>query len=97
MQGECANFVRLIEPWNRTHLYTCGTGAYQPICTFINRGWRAEVSAKTFTVPRVGFTEKKKKKSLSSRPGKCCPAKYFRTTNWDTDLFMISPCSHVMF
>lgn len=42
-QGECANFVRLIEPWNRTHLYTCGTGAYQPICTFINRGWRAEV------------------------------------------------------
>uniref|UniRef100_A0A672JHR7 Sema domain, immunoglobulin domain (Ig), short basic domain, secreted, (semaphorin) 3Ga n=1 Tax=Salarias fasciatus TaxID=181472 RepID=A0A672JHR7_SALFA len=43
-QGECANFVRLIEPWNRTHLYTCGTGAYQPICTFINRGWRAEVN-----------------------------------------------------
>uniref|UniRef100_A0A672PCN3 Semaphorin-3F-like n=1 Tax=Sinocyclocheilus grahami TaxID=75366 RepID=A0A672PCN3_SINGR len=25
-----------------THLYTCGTGAYKPICTFINRGWRAE-------------------------------------------------------
>ncbi|KAK3539974.1 hypothetical protein QTP70_019611 [Hemibagrus guttatus] len=40
--GECANFVRMIEPWNRTHLYTCGTGAYRPICTFINRGWRAE-------------------------------------------------------
>uniref|UniRef100_A0A8C2FJV3 Sema domain, immunoglobulin domain (Ig), short basic domain, secreted, (semaphorin) 3Gb n=1 Tax=Cyprinus carpio TaxID=7962 RepID=A0A8C2FJV3_CYPCA len=39
---KCANFVRLIEPWNRTHLYTCGTGAYKPICTFINRGWRAE-------------------------------------------------------
>uniref|UniRef100_A0A8C2KYJ5 Sema domain, immunoglobulin domain (Ig), short basic domain, secreted, (semaphorin) 3Ga n=1 Tax=Cyprinus carpio TaxID=7962 RepID=A0A8C2KYJ5_CYPCA len=42
LTGECANFVRLIEPWNRTHLYTCGTGAYKPICTFINRGWRAE-------------------------------------------------------
>uniref|UniRef100_A0AAR2LPS6 Sema domain, immunoglobulin domain (Ig), short basic domain, secreted, (semaphorin) 3Ga n=1 Tax=Pygocentrus nattereri TaxID=42514 RepID=A0AAR2LPS6_PYGNA len=40
--GECANFVRLIEPWNRTHLFTCGTGAYKPICTYINRGWRAE-------------------------------------------------------
>lgn len=53
VQGECANFVRLIEPWNRTHLYTCGTGAYQPICTFINRGWRAEVSTKTLT----GFPE----------------------------------------
>uniref|UniRef100_A0A8C8GTK8 Sema domain, immunoglobulin domain (Ig), short basic domain, secreted, (semaphorin) 3Ga n=1 Tax=Oncorhynchus tshawytscha TaxID=74940 RepID=A0A8C8GTK8_ONCTS len=43
-QGECANFVRMIEPWNRTHLYTCGTGAYQPICTFINRGWKAEAT-----------------------------------------------------
>ncbi|XP_023675107.1 sema domain, immunoglobulin domain (Ig), short basic domain, secreted, (semaphorin) 3Gb isoform X2 [Paramormyrops kingsleyae] len=41
-QGECANFIRLIEPWNRTHLYACGTGAYKPVCTFINRGWRAE-------------------------------------------------------
>ncbi|XP_041953281.1 sema domain, immunoglobulin domain (Ig), short basic domain, secreted, (semaphorin) 3Ga [Alosa sapidissima] len=41
-QGECANFVRLIEPWNRTHLYTCGTGAYRPTCTYIHRGWRAE-------------------------------------------------------
>lgn len=64
VQGECANFVRLIEPWNRTHLYTCGTGAYQPICTFINRGWRAEVSRdkkgqkkkNTYAAPRVGFT-----------------------------------------
>jgi hypothetical protein len=49
LQGECANFVRLIEPWNRTHLYTCGTGAYQPICTFINRGWRAEVNTRSET------------------------------------------------
>ncbi|MGH0168614.1 UNVERIFIED_CONTAM: hypothetical protein FKN15_054872, partial [Acipenser sinensis] len=36
--GECGNFIRLIEPWNRTHLYVCGTGAYNPICTYINRG-----------------------------------------------------------
>uniref|UniRef100_A0A669DXF4 Semaphorin 3F n=1 Tax=Oreochromis niloticus TaxID=8128 RepID=A0A669DXF4_ORENI len=35
---ECANFIRLIEPWNRTHLYVCGTGAYNPVCTFVNRG-----------------------------------------------------------
>ncbi|XP_058873293.1 semaphorin-3F isoform X2 [Acipenser ruthenus] len=41
-QGECANYVRLIAPWNRTHLYTCGTGAYSPVCSFINRGWRSE-------------------------------------------------------
>ncbi|KAK7119201.1 hypothetical protein R3I94_021146 [Phoxinus phoxinus] len=36
--GECGNFIRLIEPWNRTHLYVCGTGAYNPICTYVNRG-----------------------------------------------------------
>ncbi|XP_051529433.1 semaphorin-3F isoform X2 [Myxocyprinus asiaticus] len=36
--GECGNFVRLIEPWNRTHLYVCGTGAYNPVCTYVNRG-----------------------------------------------------------
>uniref|UniRef100_A0A3Q3JCQ4 Sema domain, immunoglobulin domain (Ig), short basic domain, secreted, (semaphorin) 3Fb n=1 Tax=Monopterus albus TaxID=43700 RepID=A0A3Q3JCQ4_MONAL len=35
---ECANFIRLIEPWNRTQLYVCGTGAYNPVCTFVNRG-----------------------------------------------------------
>uniref|UniRef100_A0A674CMG3 Semaphorin 3F n=1 Tax=Salmo trutta TaxID=8032 RepID=A0A674CMG3_SALTR len=35
--GECGNFIRLIEPWNRTHLYVCGTGAYNPICTYVNR------------------------------------------------------------
>lgn len=40
--GECANFICLIEPWNRTHLYVCGTGAYHPICTYINRGRKAE-------------------------------------------------------
>lgn len=75
VQGECANFVRLIEPWNRTHLYTCGTGAYQPICTFINRGWRAEVN--TFTPPRAAFVDK-----ISVRQTwKLCPAKYFRSPN----------------
>ncbi|XP_041047029.1 semaphorin-3F isoform X1 [Carcharodon carcharias] len=41
--GECANFICLIEPWNRTHLYVCGSGAYHPVCTYVNRGRKAEV------------------------------------------------------
>ncbi|XP_025060158.1 semaphorin-3F isoform X5 [Alligator sinensis] len=41
-KGECGNFIRLIQPWNRTHLYVCGTGAYNPICTFVNRGRKAQ-------------------------------------------------------
>ncbi|XP_040178633.1 semaphorin-3F-like isoform X1 [Rana temporaria] len=39
---ECANYLRVIQPVNRTHLYACGTGAYQPQCTLIYRGWRSE-------------------------------------------------------
>ncbi|TNN83946.1 Semaphorin-3F [Liparis tanakae] len=42
--GECGNFIRLIEPWNRTHLYVCGTGAYNPICTYVDRGRRSQGS-----------------------------------------------------
>lgn len=44
LQDECANFIRLIEPWNRTQLYVCGTGAYNPVCTFVNRGRKPQVS-----------------------------------------------------
>ncbi|XP_048111619.1 semaphorin-3F-like isoform X1 [Alosa alosa] len=42
VNGECGNFIRLIEPWNRTHLYICGTGAYNPVCTYVNRGRKPE-------------------------------------------------------
>ncbi|XP_021059420.1 semaphorin-3G [Mus pahari] len=38
----CANFVRVLQPHNRTHLLACGTGAFQPICTFITVGHRGE-------------------------------------------------------
>ncbi|XP_063767071.1 semaphorin-3F-like isoform X1 [Eleginops maclovinus] len=41
---ECANFIRLVEPWNRTMLYVCGTGAYNPVCTFVNRGRKPQTS-----------------------------------------------------
>uniref|UniRef100_A0AAR2JU68 Semaphorin-3C n=1 Tax=Pygocentrus nattereri TaxID=42514 RepID=A0AAR2JU68_PYGNA len=44
INGECGNFIRLIEPWNRTHLYVCGTGAYNPICTYVDRGHKSQVS-----------------------------------------------------
>ncbi|XP_075430276.1 semaphorin-3F-like isoform X2 [Ascaphus truei] len=40
--GECGNFIRLIQPWNRTHLYVCGTGAYNPVCAYINHGRKAQ-------------------------------------------------------
>uniref|UniRef100_A0A673YUX0 Semaphorin 3F n=1 Tax=Salmo trutta TaxID=8032 RepID=A0A673YUX0_SALTR len=51
--GECGNFIRLIEPWNRTHLYVCGTGAYNPVCTYINRGHKAQ-AAMHLQMPQTG-------------------------------------------
>ncbi|KAL7871057.1 hypothetical protein SRHO_G00085540 [Serrasalmus rhombeus] len=32
---ECANFVRVLHNYNRTHIYTCGTGAFHPTCAFL--------------------------------------------------------------
>uniref|UniRef100_A0A8C9VWV8 Sema domain, immunoglobulin domain (Ig), short basic domain, secreted, (semaphorin) 3bl n=1 Tax=Scleropages formosus TaxID=113540 RepID=A0A8C9VWV8_SCLFO len=41
-QTECANYVRLLQPYNRTHLLACGTGAFQPTCAFVHVGHRGE-------------------------------------------------------
>uniref|UniRef100_A0AAX7U3S4 Sema domain, immunoglobulin domain (Ig), short basic domain, secreted, (semaphorin) 3D n=1 Tax=Astatotilapia calliptera TaxID=8154 RepID=A0AAX7U3S4_ASTCA len=29
---ECANFIRVLHNYNRTHVYACGTGAFHPTC-----------------------------------------------------------------
>uniref|UniRef100_A0A8C9T347 Sema domain, immunoglobulin domain (Ig), short basic domain, secreted, (semaphorin) 3H n=1 Tax=Scleropages formosus TaxID=113540 RepID=A0A8C9T347_SCLFO len=34
-ETECANFLRVLQPYNHTHLYVCGTGAFNPRCAFI--------------------------------------------------------------
>ncbi|MBN3300701.1 SEM3G protein, partial [Amia calva] len=41
-QSECANYVRVLHPFNRTHLLACGTGAFQPMCAFVYVGHRGE-------------------------------------------------------
>ncbi|XP_039534725.1 sema domain, immunoglobulin domain (Ig), short basic domain, secreted, (semaphorin) 3H isoform X2 [Pimephales promelas] len=35
LQMDCANFLRVLEHYNQTHLYACGTGAFNPRCAFI--------------------------------------------------------------
>lgn len=37
------NFVKILHPYNRTHLYACGTGAFHPVCAFVEAGQHAEV------------------------------------------------------
>ncbi|XP_075455673.1 semaphorin-3E isoform X2 [Ascaphus truei] len=41
-RGECANFVRVLHHYNRTHLLACGTGAFDPVCAFIRVGLRSQ-------------------------------------------------------
>uniref|UniRef100_A0A671PM99 Semaphorin-3D-like n=1 Tax=Sinocyclocheilus anshuiensis TaxID=1608454 RepID=A0A671PM99_9TELE len=41
---DCANYVRLLQPLNKTHVYVCGTGAFHPQCTYIDLGHNLEVS-----------------------------------------------------
>ncbi|XP_026853156.2 semaphorin-3C [Electrophorus electricus] len=38
----CGNFLRVTQPYNRTHLFICGSGAYSPVCAYVNRGRRPE-------------------------------------------------------
>lgn len=35
LQTECFNFIRFLQPYNASHLYVCGTYAFQPKCTYI--------------------------------------------------------------
>lgn len=44
-QLECANFVRVLHTYNRTHVYACGTGAFHPSCAFVEIIGRREARA----------------------------------------------------
>ncbi|KAM6202403.1 semaphorin-4B [Rhynchocyon petersi] len=35
-QRDCQNYIKILLPLNRTHLFTCGTAAFSPVCTYIN-------------------------------------------------------------
>ncbi|XP_059806378.1 semaphorin-3D-like isoform X1 [Hypanus sabinus] len=37
-EAECANFVRVLHNFNKTHVYACGTGAFHPACGYIELG-----------------------------------------------------------
>ncbi|XP_040584656.1 semaphorin-3E [Mesocricetus auratus] len=40
--NDCANYVRVLHHYNRTHLLTCATGAFDPLCAFIRVGYHSE-------------------------------------------------------
>uniref|UniRef100_A0AAX7UTI0 Sema domain, immunoglobulin domain (Ig), short basic domain, secreted, (semaphorin) 3D n=1 Tax=Astatotilapia calliptera TaxID=8154 RepID=A0AAX7UTI0_ASTCA len=43
---ECANFIRVLHNYNRTHVYACGTGAFHPTCAFIEITGHKKVNCK---------------------------------------------------
>lgn len=52
-QTECFNFIRFLQPYNTSHLYVCGTYAFQPKCAYIDM--------LTFTLERSEFEDGKGK------------------------------------
>ncbi|XP_035414226.1 semaphorin-3D-like [Cygnus atratus] len=42
VETECANFIRLLQPYNSSHVFACGTGSYQPVCAFVQLGARGK-------------------------------------------------------
>ncbi|NXR77649.1 SEM3D protein, partial [Pycnonotus jocosus] len=63
METECANFIRLLQPFNQSHVFACGTGSYQPVCAFIQLGARG----KGARAPRMQLVTQ----SLESGRGRC--------------------------
>ncbi|NWY75620.1 SEM3D protein, partial [Erithacus rubecula] len=61
VETECANFIRLLQPFNQSHVFACGTGSYQPVCAFIQLGARGKVSLDRHLVTH----------SLESGRGRC--------------------------
>uniref|UniRef100_A0A8C5DXW8 Semaphorin-3C n=1 Tax=Gouania willdenowi TaxID=441366 RepID=A0A8C5DXW8_GOUWI len=65
----CGNFIRVVQPFNRTHLFMCGSGAYSPVCAYINRGRRPQVGVQS-TCCHLKNPDEKKPFSESGK-GRC--------------------------
>ncbi|NXB04665.1 SEM3D protein, partial [Cnemophilus loriae] len=63
VETECANFIRLLQPFNQSHVFACGTGSYQPVCAFIQLGARGKGAG----APRMQLVTH----SLESGRGRC--------------------------
>lgn len=44
-QRECSNFIKVLQPFNQTHIYACGTGAFHPVCSYLEVGKKIEVKS----------------------------------------------------
>lgn len=42
LSRECSNFIKVLQPFNQTHIYACGTGAFHPVCAYVEVGRKPE-------------------------------------------------------
>eukprot|EP00062_Callorhinchus_milii_P006340 gi/632946864/ref/XP_007888769.1/ PREDICTED: semaphorin-3D-like [Callorhinchus milii] len=78
IETECANFIRLLEPFNRTHVFACGTAAFHPLCAYVQVATESEE-------PRFHL----KPHSVESGLGKCpySPHEHFAAVLTDGELY----------
>lgn len=57
---ECANYIKVLQHYNQSHLLVCGSGAFSPLCTFIRLGHTGQ--ERTFEL---------EEESVSSGKGRC--------------------------
>ncbi|XP_038126602.1 semaphorin-3E isoform X1 [Cyprinodon tularosa] len=39
---ECANYIKVLQQYNQTHLLVCGTGAFNPVCAMVRVGHKGQ-------------------------------------------------------
>uniref|UniRef100_A0A673GRH5 Semaphorin-3E-like n=1 Tax=Sinocyclocheilus rhinocerous TaxID=307959 RepID=A0A673GRH5_9TELE len=87
MQGrekpECANYIKLVQHYNSTHLLACGTGAFSPVCAYIRvgRGFRLESDHIESGRGRCPFHPNSPSASTVHRKHSSIPAAFYRKTS----------------
>ncbi|KAM6369835.1 LOW QUALITY PROTEIN: semaphorin-4C [Pluvialis apricaria] len=74
-QTDCFNYVRFLQGYNSSHLYACGTYAFQPKCTYIVRNCTVS------TLDQVAFEDGKGKCPYDPTIGT------HRPPSWDGELY----------
>uniref|UniRef100_A0A7N5ZWC4 Sema domain, immunoglobulin domain (Ig), short basic domain, secreted, (semaphorin) 3E n=1 Tax=Anabas testudineus TaxID=64144 RepID=A0A7N5ZWC4_ANATE len=45
---ECANYIKVLQQYNQTHLLVCGTGAFNPLCSYVRVGHTGQVRGELY-------------------------------------------------
>uniref|UniRef100_A0A8C7Y697 Sema domain, immunoglobulin domain (Ig), short basic domain, secreted, (semaphorin) 3E n=1 Tax=Oryzias sinensis TaxID=183150 RepID=A0A8C7Y697_9TELE len=52
---ECANYIKVLQKYNQTHLMACGTGAFNPICALVQVGHTGQVRWFGFVIKQISL------------------------------------------